>query len=62
MGCDVYDVNRFRPAGTTDDTVAINNAIVRAVEAGGGVVYLPARTYNLESGAISDPVINGALG
>jgi hypothetical protein len=55
MGCDVYDVNRFRPNNTVDDTVAINNAIIEAVAAGGGIVYLPARNYFLESGPIVVP-------
>lgn len=32
--------------GVTDDTAAINNAIVAAGTAGGGVVYFPAGTYS----------------
>lgn len=42
-----YDVQDFgaRGDGTTDDTAAIQAAIVAAQEAGGGIVFLPAGTY-----------------
>ena len=31
----------------TDDTVAIRNALVAAEAAGGGIIYLPAGTYDV---------------
>jgi hypothetical protein len=36
-------------SGTTDDTVAIRNAMNAAVASGGGIIYFPAGTYAVET-------------
>jgi len=52
----VYDVKtgfNAKGDGTTDDTKAIQNAIDNAAHLGGGIVFLPAGTYNI-SGLLLD--------
>ncbi len=48
-GLPVYNVRDYGAAGdgSTDDTTAINNAILDAANAGGGVVYVPAGSYRV---------------
>ena len=43
----VFDVTSYGATGngTTDDTVAIRNAIAAAVASNGGIIYFPAGTY-----------------
>lgn len=45
----VYNVKNYGATGNgvTDDTVAIRNALAAAEAAGGGIIYLPAGTYNV---------------
>ena len=45
----VFDVKDYGATGNgvTDDTVAIRNALTAAEAAGGGIIYLPAGTYDV---------------
>lgn len=47
----LFDVKAYGATGngTTDDTAAIKSAVVDAVAAGGGVVYLPSGVYKVSS-------------
>lgn len=55
-GGQVFNVKAYGAAGngTTDDTAAINGALLAAYEAGGGVIYFPPGTY-LIAGALTIP-------
>ena len=46
----VFNVKNYGATGngTTDDTVAIRNALSAAQAAGGGIIYLPAGTYAVD--------------
>lgn len=47
----VFNVKNFgaKGDGTTDDTTAINNAIIACNTSGGGIVWFPASTYKVTS-------------